>query len=69
MTNYLEQIPDAAKVGTAVAAPVLTLFGVSVEEWTFILSAIVSLLFIAEKLPGFIRKLAQAYSWVKDQLK
>lgn len=57
--NYLEQIPDTIKVGTAVTAPVLTMLGITVEEWTFILSGIVSLLFIFEKLPTLIRKAVQ----------
>jgi hypothetical protein len=69
MTNYLELIPDAAKVGTAVAAPALSLFGVAVEEWTFVLSGIVSLLFILEKLPSVIRKLIEAYSWLRQYVK
>ena len=46
-----EHIPDGVKVGVSVSAPALTLFGIPLEQWTFILSAIVSLLFIIEKLP------------------
>lgn len=63
--NTIEQIPDGLKVATAVSAPVLTFLGVSVEQWTFVLSAIVSLLFIIEKLPVFISRCKQAYSWMK----
>lgn len=57
--NILEQVPDVAKVAVATSAPALTVFGVSVEQWTFVLSAVVSLLFIVEKLPIFIRSLKQ----------
>ena len=61
-----EQIPDGIKVATAVSAPVLTFLGVSVEDWTYILSAIVSLLFIIEKLPVFISRCRAVGQWVKE---
>ena len=61
----LENIPDGIKVGTAVSAPMLNLFGVPIEEWTFILSAIVSLLFIIEKLPIFILRCKTFVRWLK----
>ena len=63
----LENIPDGIKVGTAVSAPVLNLFGVPIEEWTFILSAIVSLLFIIEKLPVFILRCKTFVRWLKER--
>ena len=59
-------VPDTLKVSTAVAAPVLTFLGVSVEQWTFILSAIVSLLFIIEKLPVFIQRCKSFIEWMRD---
>lgn len=64
--QYLEQIPDGVKITTAVAAPVLTFMGVSVEQWTFILSAVVSLLFIIEKLPIFVKRCKEFIQLVKD---
>lgn len=67
-SEILENIPDAAKVATAVSAPVLTIFGVSVEQWTFVLSAVVSLLFIIEKLPVFIRRCKEFYKVIKNAL-
>ena len=63
----LENIPDGIKVGTAVSAPMLNLFGVPIEEWTFILSAIVSLLFIIEKLPIFIQRCKTFVRWLKER--
>lgn len=65
-SEILENIPDAAKVVTAVSAPALTLFGVSVEQWTFVLSAVVSILFIIEKLPVFIRRCKEFYKVIRD---
>ena len=63
--QILEQIPDQYKVAASVAAPVLTIFGVTLEEWTFILSGIVSLLFIIEKLPKVIKVVKQFWEWLK----
>ena len=54
--NLYEHVPETIKVSAAVAAPALTIVGYSVEQWTFVLSAIVSLLVIAEKLPGFVKR-------------
>lgn len=64
--QYLEQVPDSAKVATAVAAPVLTMFGVTLEEWTFILSAIVSLLFIIEKAPMAVKNIKTFIRWMRN---
>ena len=64
--QYLDQIPDGIKITGAIAAPALTFLGVSVEQWTFVLSAIVSLLFIVEKLPVFIRRCKEAIQWIRD---
>ncbi len=65
----LDQVPDGLKVAGAIAAPVLTIFGVTVEDWTFILSAIVSLFFIIEKLPMFILRVKAFYKWMNEVLK
>ena len=65
----VEQIPDGIKVATAVSAPALSFLGVSVEDWTFILSAIVSFLFIVEKLPVFISRCRALGQWIKEKYK
>lgn len=62
--NYTQHVPDTLKVSTAISAPVLTFLGVSVEQWTFVLSATVSLLFIIEKLPTTIERLKQLKRWI-----
>lgn len=48
--QMLEQIPDSAKVGVSLSAPALTLMGVSLGDWSYILAMTVSVLFIMEKL-------------------
>lgn len=60
-----EHIPDGLKVGVSVSAPALTVVGIPLEQWTFILSAIVSLLFIVEKLPMLINRIKQLYLRIK----
>lgn len=69
MQQFLEQVPDTVKVAGAISAPMLSILGVSVEEWTYILSIVVSILFIIEKLPVFIKRCKAFYSWIKDVYK
>lgn len=59
----IDNIPDGAKVAVSVTAPVLTLFGITVEDWTYILSAIVSVLFIIEKTPTMIKRVKEFWKW------
>ena len=63
---HLDQIPDGVKITGAVAAPVLQILGVTVEDWTFILSAIVSILFIIEKMPMLIARTKALIKWIKE---
>lgn len=60
----LQQVPDSAKIAVATGSSALTLFGISVEEWMYILSAIVSILFIIEKTPVFIERMKQLKRWI-----
>lgn len=65
--QYMEQVPDSVKVATAVAAPMFSVFGVTVEEWTYILSAVVSVMFIIEKSPIVWKKLKTFGRWIADR--
>ena len=65
--HTMQQIPDTLKVGTALSAPILTFLGISVEQWGFALSAIVSILFIIEKLPNLCRTLVRLYRYVTSK--
>lgn len=60
-----EHIPDGVKVGVSVSAPALTVAGIPLEEWTFILSAIVSILFILEKLPMLIHRMKNVVAKIR----
>lgn len=64
-SNIYDSIPDSVKVGVSVSSPTLSLFGVPVEQWTFVLSGVVSLLFIIEKLPVFITRVKAFIKWIK----
>lgn len=47
----LQQIPDTVKIAVATGSSALTFLGIPVEQWMYILSAIVSLMFVIEKMP------------------
>jgi len=63
---HLDQVPDGAKVAVSVASPVLSFLGVPLQEWTYVLSAIVSLLFIIEKTPLLIQRIKELIKKVKN---
>ncbi len=63
------QVPDGVKVTTAIAAPALSFLGLSPEEWTYILSAIVSILFIIEKLPMLFQRIRTVKEWIDAKRK
>ena len=49
--QVLDQVPDSVKLTIATVPPGLYLFGMPMEHWILILSAIASALVIVEKLP------------------
>ncbi len=59
-----QAVPDSAKLTAIAAAPVLTILGMSLQEWTYVLSAIVSLFFILEKLPMVITRIKTFKKWI-----
>jgi hypothetical protein len=64
--HYSNQVPDGIKVAAAVSAPALTFLGITVEEWTFILSGIVSVFFIIEKFPMFLQRMRQLRQYIRE---
>lgn len=62
-----EQIPDGIKLSAAVGSSVLTFLGFPIEQWMYVLSAVVSILFIIEKLPIAISRIVQLYDWIRDK--
>lgn len=65
--KYLQEVNDTAKVALATGAPALTLFGYPVETWGYVLSAIVSLMFIIEKIPVFVLRMKQFKRWINGK--
>lgn len=64
MNDILEKVPDSIKISTAISSSVFTFMGMPVEQWMYILSAIVSLLFILEKLPKAVNSVRLLYQWI-----
>lgn len=62
-----ENIDDVVKVAVSTYAPVAYWCGLTLEEWTFVLSAVVSVLFIIEKIPGLIQRIVKGYEWIKSK--
>ncbi len=64
--NITENIPDSVKVAVSVSPSLSYVFlGLPLETWTYVLSAVVSIMFIIEKLPVFIERCRQFYKWIR----
>lgn len=63
--EHATNVPDVVKVAVATGSSVLTIFGIPVEQWMYILSGIVSLLFIIEKLPIVFKRIKETYGYFK----
>lgn len=64
--EHLPSVPDIVKVSIATGSSVLTIFGIPVEQWTYILSGVVSIIFIVEKLPMLIKRVKELYGYFKS---
>ena len=49
--QIMEQIPDGIKIGASIAPTTLAFFSIPVDQWAWVFSIIVSLLFMIEKAP------------------
>ena len=63
MRETLAQVPDNLKVGVSIAPAALTLFGIGLQDWVYITSAIVSLMFVIEKMPVVIKRFKEFGNW------
>jgi hypothetical protein len=68
MIRHVNDVADVAKVGIATGAPVLSIAGYPVEQWGYVLSAIVALFVIIEKSPVVIARVRQFRNWVRKKL-
>lgn len=50
-----EDVMDYIKAGVAVAPPTMTLFGVSLQDWMYIVSITAALMLILEKFPSVFK--------------
>lgn len=69
MTSITEHIPDSVKVSASLAAPSLSLFGIPVETWGYILSIIVAIMVIIEKTPIVIQRFKEVVEIVRNKFK
>lgn len=67
INNVTESLPDTIKVAAAASAPLLTVFGITVEEWAFILSAIASIVLVIERIPMVINHIRMFRSWIRKK--
>lgn len=65
ISEMSQQVPDSVKIAAATSSSVLTFLGLPVEQWMFLLSAVVSVLFIIEKVPMLINRIRQLKEYVK----
>lgn len=64
MRDVIEAVPDSLKIGASVAPAALSLFGIGLQDWVYISSAIVSLMFIIEKMPVVINRFKSLIHWI-----
>lgn len=63
--SVLEQIPDSLKLAAATCPTVLHIWGYPVEQWMYVVSAVVSIMFIIEKSPVVIKNIKMLINYVK----
>lgn len=68
MRDLVEAVPDSLKVGASVAPAALTMFGIGLQDWVYITSAIVSLMFMIEKMPIVIQRFRTFANWILYKL-
>lgn len=67
MIRQVNDTLDVVKVSVATGAPVLTVAGYPVEQWGYVLSAIVALFVIIEKSPIVVARIRQFRNWVRKK--
>lgn len=61
-----EQIPDSVKLASVTTPSIMTLWGIPVEQWMYVASAIVSVMFVIEKAPIVVRNIKTFIRWAKS---
>jgi hypothetical protein len=67
ITESWQQVPDTFKVVGTGSPPVLHMFGVPVEQWSFIISIIIGLFYIIEKLPKVVASIKLMYRKFRER--
>ncbi len=61
-----EDVQDYVKAGLTLAPPGLTLFGVSLEAWMYLISIVAGALLIIERIPKAWRVVRGVYARLKE---
>lgn len=64
--TVLNQVPDSLKVSAATSPTVLIMWGIPIEQWMFVASAVVSIMFVIEKAPVCIKNIRTFINWIKS---
>lgn len=65
--NIYEHVPESAKLSTAIGPTALSLLGIPIDQWVYVLSAIVSLFVIVEKLPKVVHSIKSMKDWIQGK--
>lgn len=57
---------DSLKLGVSIAPATLTLFGVGLQDWVYITSALVAVMVMIEKAPVVISRIKSLVQWIKS---
>jgi hypothetical protein len=55
---------DSLKLGVSIAPATLTFFGVGLQDWVYITSALVAVMVMIEKAPIVINRVKTLYRWI-----
>lgn len=61
-----DQTADAVKVGVSVAPAALSLYGIGLQDWVYITSAIVAIMVMIEKLPIMFSRVRSLVRWIRS---
>lgn len=67
MQQHHDAIVETVRASPPVGVGVLTLFGVPLNDLVLIGTAVYTLFLLIDKFPTVLRRLAQAYRWLKGK--
>lgn len=65
--KILEQVPETLKAAPTVSVGGLTLWGIYLNEWVMILTAVWTIYLIIDKTPTIVKRLAAFLRWLRKE--